>query len=113
MSKLTFENIQEIATAKHGDLVIELNGEDLVFLNPLRLAKTKRKAIRNVFSDDPAKNPLLLAEETELVDLYKSILKNAARTVADFNKLNAAIKDDTQWDVIIDEYNAKAQAGEA
>lgn len=113
MSKLTFESIQETATAKHGDLVIELNGEDLVFLNPLRLPKVKRKAIRNVFSDDPNLNPLLTAEETELVDLYKAVLKSAARTAADFNKLNAAIKDDTQWDVIIDAYNAKAQAGEA
>ncbi len=112
MSKLTFESLQEINATKHGDLVIEVNGEDLVFLNPLRLSKAKRATMRNVFSDDKEKNPLL-AEDTELIDLYKVMLKTAARSADDFKKLNAAIKDDSMWDTIIDEYNRKVQAGEA
>lgn len=105
MPKITLDDIRKAADEKYGPLVIEgVDGGDVELLNPARLSKQKRNALKAVVGD----------EELDEGDRLAEIVKITAKSPSHSKRLLAAFKDDLgALAVILESYNAGAQMGEA
>ncbi|MFI7315477.1 phage tail assembly protein [Streptomyces venezuelae] len=107
MASYSLDDIRNAAEAKYGSTDIELGGETVRLLNPLRLTKAARNeltALQERLGDDGADQEELLSEAIRLV---------AEHTKAADRLLKAVNGDLAVLAEIFDRYGEGTQAGEA
>jgi hypothetical protein len=111
-SAISLDSIRQAAEAKYGSTDIDINGQVVRLLNPLRLSKEKRQALLDTqrqLDTDP--------EHAADVD-QEELLSESIRLVAATPKQATALLDAVAGDLavlaeIFAEYSKGAQVGEA
>lgn len=112
MPQVNLSDVQRAADKKHGDFKVFLEDDTLIFLNPLRLEKDKRKAIAALNTDE------FYAEggpgaDFDKWDMYREIFKLTAKRDEHFTKLDGALGDDpAMWEELFNALNEVTEMGE-
>lgn len=105
-SKLTLDSIREAAELKYGNQVLDLGGEEITLLNPLRLSKEKRKALSELEQPDAE-------EDVDEIDYFEKVFALVS-SEAEAKKIRAALGDDvTLYAALLEAYYQAGQVGEA
>lgn len=120
MATMTLDDIRSAAEAQYGSLDIEVDGELVRLLNPLRMTKKARKELTDLQKqlsalkgdeDDKDGEGASIEEQEALID---AMLVAVADTKAGGRKLVAAFGDDLgQKMFVFEKYSEGTQAGEA
>lgn len=115
MPSMTLDDLNKAADKKFGNFEIELEGEEtLVFLNPLRLPKDRRKQMTRIFEGDILKARVEEDDDLDMYDLYAEAFAVAAATPRHFERLAEVIGDNpAQWSILFQAYNGESELGEA
>jgi len=112
MPQITLAEIAAATEKKFGDFEVVIDtGETLVFHNPMRLAKEKRRALANVFDLEAQ---IEIDPDADKWDLYKQTFKVIARSEAEYEKLAAAVGDvPATWEGLFKEFENQTEAEKA
>lgn len=109
---LKFSDIQAATSEKYADLTIELeDGVEVGFRPVLKLSKEVRKEIGEALK---VARGVELGEDGDIVDAIRLIFRKAERSAGDYKKLDKLAGEDvTLWLELFENYNKKADVGEA
>lgn len=105
MPEITLQDIRDAADKKFGPLVVkDVPGGDVVLLNPARLSKEKRGALKSAVEQ----------EDLDEQERLEQIVKATAKTPDHAKRLLKEFKDDLGGlAVVLESYNQGSQMGEA
>lgn len=114
MPSMTLDDLNKAADKKFGNFEIETGEETLVFLNPLRLPKERRKAMTRIFESDVLAERVKEDEDLDMYDLYAEAFAIAAVSPHHYERLAEFVGDNpAKWSVLFQAYNGESELGEA